>query len=461
MSSQSQSTPAHAIAKAAKTAFEASQLLPASERILALLEIIKELNNSKAEILAANREDMQAAQLEVESGRMSESLMKRLDLGRGDKWDSMIAGVANVADLPDPTGNVTYARELDDDLELYRVSCPIGVLLVIFEARPEVVVNIASLAIKSGNAAILKGGKESNRTTKLLSQAIATGLSQTSLPETYVQTIQTRTEVSSLLEMDQYIDLVIPRGSNSLVQSIQKSTRIPVMGHADGLCHIYLDESADVQKAIRVVIDSKLDYPSACNSVETLVVNQAVLHTVWPEVASSLLAANVNLLCDPLTLKALELISPPPQNIATHVQPSTAASYATEHLSLTLSVVTVPSLQFAIQFINSHSSHHTDSIITESDLSASVFCRGVDSAGTFMNASTRFADGFRYGFGTEVGISTGRIHARGPVGLEGLVTYKYMMRSRGASGHVVGDFGVGEGKKKYKHARIEATTVPF
>lgn len=189
--------------------------------------------------------------------------------------------------------------------------------------------------------------------------------------------------------------------------------------------------------------------------------NQAVLRTVWPEVASSLLAANVNLLCDPLTLKALELISPPPQSIATHVQPSTATSYATEHLSLTLSVVTVPSLQFAIQFINSHSSHHTDSIITESDLSASVFCRGVDSAGTFVNASTRFADGFRYGFGTEVGISTGRIHARGPVGLEGLVTYKYMMRSKGASGHVVGDFGVGEGKKKYKHARIEAATVPF
>ena len=210
---------------------------------------------------------------------MSDSLLKRLDLTQGDKWESMLQGILDVASLPDPTGTVTYARELDDDLELYRVACPIGVLLVIFEARPEVVVNIATLAIKSGmcfrfpylrqvlttssgNAAILKGGKESHRTTGLLSKAISAGLAQTALSETYIQTIQTRAEVSSLLELDQYIDLVIPRGSNSLVKSIQNSTRIPVMGHADGLCSVYLDESADVEKAVRVVIDSKVRFDS-------------------------------------------------------------------------------------------------------------------------------------------------------------------------------------------------------
>lgn len=222
---------------------------------------------------------LQAAQTEVAAGRMSDSLLKRLDLTQGDKWESMLQGILDVASLPDPTGTVTYARELDDDLELYRVACPIGVLLVIFEARPEVVVNIATLAIKSGmcfrfpylrqvlttssgNAAILKGGKESHRTTGLLSKAISAGLAQTALSETYIQTIQTRAEVSSLLELDQYIDLVIPRGSNSLVKSIQNSTRIPVMGHADGLCSVYLDESADVEKAVRVVIDSKVRFDS-------------------------------------------------------------------------------------------------------------------------------------------------------------------------------------------------------
>ncbi|KAF9480541.1 gamma-glutamyl phosphate reductase [Pholiota conissans] len=390
---------------------------------------------------------------------MSDSLLKRLDLGRGDKWDSMLQGISDVAALPDPTGIVTYAMELDSDLDLYRVSCPIGVLLVIFEARPEVVVNIAALAIKSGNAAILKGGKESNRTTLLLSDAISAGLAQTAVPEKYIQTIQTRTEVASLLELDDYIDLVIPRGSNSLVKSIQNSTRIPVMGHADGLCSVYLDESADKAKAIRVAVDSKIDYPSACNAAETLVVHESLLQAVWPAVAKALLEANVRLLCDSASLSALDSLSPLPSNFKTHVRHSKPEDYTTEHLSLVISVVSVPSLQSAIEFINAHSSHHTDSIVTENDQAASTFCRAVDSAGTFINASTRFADGFRYGFGTEVGISTGRIHARGPVGLEGLVIYKYMMKSKGPQGHIVGEFGAG--KKQFKHQRIQATTVPF
>ncbi|PCH36256.1 gamma-glutamyl phosphate reductase [Wolfiporia cocos MD-104 SS10] len=452
---------ARTIAQSAKAAFEASQLISSSERIKALSAIRKELESAKDEILAANRRDLEAAQLEVDAGRMSSSLLKRLDLGKGDKWDSMLQGVTDVANLPDPTGIVTYASELDDDLELYRVSCPIGVLLVIFEARPEVVINIAALAIKSGNAAILKGGKESNETAQLLSKAIQTALSRSSIPSTYIQTIQTRAEVSALLALDQYIDLVIPRGSNSLVRNIQNNTRIPVMGHADGLCSVFLDESADLDKAIRVVLDSKTDYPAACNAAETLIVHENVLASIWPAVAKSLLDADVKLLCDPATLSVLSSLSPAPVNLHTHVHPSTPESYVTEHLSLTLSVLAVPSLSAAIKHINAHSSHHTDSIVTEDAGAASTFCRGVDSAGTFVNASTRFADGFRYGFGTEVGISTGRIHARGPVGLEGLVTYKYMMKSKAEKGHVVGEFGVGEGKKRYKHRRVAVDSVPF
>ncbi|KAF8637608.1 hypothetical protein AX17_002677 [Amanita inopinata Kibby_2008] len=423
------------IAKAAKSAFEASQLIDSSERVKALHAIRSELQSRKTEILAANVEDLQAAQIVVDAGLMSESLLKRLDLNKGDKWDSLLQGIIDVANLPDPTGKVSYASELDDGLELYRVSCPIG------------------------NAAILKGGKESNRTTQLLAQAIASGLSKTALPETYVQTIQTRAEVSSLLELDRYIDLVIPRGSNSLVRNIQNNTRIPVMGHADGLCSVYVDESADVEKAIRIVVDAKTDYPSACNAAETLIIHDSLLHTVWPVVARALLTAGVKLLCDPATLSALQSIEPPLENPQTLVSPSTESSYSIEHLSLTLSVIALPSLEAAIQFINAHSSHHTDSIVTENEAAASAFCRGVDSAGTFVNASTRFADGFRYGFGTEVGISTGRIHARGPVGLEGLVIYKYMMKSKDKAGHIVGDFGAG--KRQYKHKSITAASVPF
>ncbi|OCB86535.1 glutamate-5-semialdehyde dehydrogenase [Sanghuangporus baumii] len=449
------------IAKAAKAAFEASQLIDASERIKALHLIKSELEALQPEIQEANKVDLEAAQREVEAGRLSSSLVKRLDLFKGDKWDAMLQGVMDVAALPDPTGNVSYASELDDNLELYRVSCPIGVLLVIFEARPEVVVNIAALAIKSGNAAILKGGKESIRTTALLSQAIRTALSKTQLPHDYIQTIQTREEVSSLLSQDRYIDLVIPRGSNSLVRHIQNNTRIPVMGHADGLCTVFLDESADEAKAVRIVVDSKTDYPAACNAAETLLVHEKLLTTLWPNVAKALLEAGVLLLCDTPSLSVLQNLPVSVPNLSTRVRPSKPEDYSTEHLSLTLSVLTVPSLSAAIRYINAHSSHHTDAIVTESQANATQFCRGVDSAGTYVNASTRFADGFRYGFGTEVGISTGRIHARGPVGLEGLCTYKYIMRSKDDKGHIVAEFGSGEGKKKFKHEKISASRLPF
>jgi len=281
-------------------------------------------------------------------------------------------------------------------------------------------------------------------------------LSQSKLHEDYIQVVQTREEISDLLEQDKFIDLVIPRGSNALVSHIQRSTRIPVMGHADGLCTVFLDESADPTKACRVVLDSKINYPAACNSAETLLVHSNLLNTVWPRVASTMLGANVELRCDERTLTSIKDI---PFNSGI-VKLSTPEDYETEFLSLVMAVKAVDTFDEAVAFINQHSSHHTDSIVTESMKNAGRFCRSVDSAGTFVNASTRFADGLRYGFGTEVGISTGRTHARGPVGLEGLVIYKYLLQSEGEQGHVVGEFGTASGKKRYLHEPIKAT-LPF
>lgn len=447
---------AEEIAKAAKSAFEASQLVSSQERSNILLAVKAELERQKETILEANKKDMEAAQAQVVAGSLSASLVKRLDLSSGDKWDSMLQGVVDVSKLPDPLGRVTYSIALDDGLELYRVTCPIGVLLIIFEARPEVVINIASLAIKSGNAAILKGGKESLHSTTALANCVRTALSQSRLPGDYIQVVQTRDEISQLLEQDKYIDLVIPRGSNALVSHIQHSTRIPVMGHADGLCTVFLDESADPTKATRVVVDSKINYPAACNSAEILVIHSSLLDTVWPKVAEALVSAKVELRCDERTLAAIPS-SISPSGLVKSASPS---DYATEFLSLIMAVKAVDTFEEAVAFINAHSSHHTDSIVTESTPNASRFCRSVDSAGTFVNASTRFADGLRYGFGTEVGISTGRTHARGPVGLEGLTIYKYMLKSGGEGGHIVGEFGTGSGKKSYKHEAIVGR-LPF
>ncbi|GAA5890121.1 hypothetical protein JCM6882_009233 [Rhodosporidiobolus microsporus] len=455
---------AEEIARQAKEAFDASQLLDSAERHTALVALKEALTTHKDAILAANQLDMDAAKEQVAAGNLSSSLLKRLDLlSSADKYDSMLQGILDVDSLPDPTGQVTYARTLDEGLELHRVTCPIGVLLVIFEARPEVIVNITALAIKSGNAAILKGGKESNHTQKVMTDVIQGALSSTQLPPAYIQTVSTRSEIASLLSQDRYIDLVIPRGSNSLVKSIQNDSRIPVMGHADGLCAVFVDESAVEKKAVNVVVDSKTTYTAACNSAETLLIHEALLPSLWPKLASSLLSANIALRCDSATLSALSsdaIVSSHPL-FSQLVTPSTPEDYDTEFLELILAVKAVPSCAAAIQHINSHSSHHTDCIVTEDDANAKAFCRGIDSAGVYVNASTRFADGFRYGFGTEVGVSTGKTHARGPVGLEGLVIYKYQVRSTAEDGHGTAVFGTGEGKKPFLHTPLPLGDSPF
>ena len=429
-----------AIARQSREAALALGALDTEERNYALRAVRDSLVAERETILEANRTDKDDARRQVEEGSLSKALFTRLDL-EGEKFDGMIAGVDDVLKLPDPVGVVHAATRLDSGLDLYQVSCPIGVIGVIFEARPEAAVQISALTLKSANSVILKGGREADRTNRALAHAIRKGLSQvTGVPEDAVQLIATREEVHHLLDLDEWIDLIIPRGSNELVRSIQESTRIPVLGHADGICSVYLDASADPGKAIDVVVDSKTQYPATCNSVETLLVHRHAL-SVLSRVGAALRERGVELRCDAESLAALD-----------GAEPSSEVDYDTEFLDLVLAVNTVDSLDDAIEHINRHGSHHTDAIVTE-DAAAAERCmaRG-DSAGVFRNAATRFADGFRYGLGAEVGISTNKTHARGPVGLEGLVISKFRLLGNGQK---VADYG--PGRKSFQHERISTS----
>ena len=348
--------------------------------------------------------------------------------------------------------------ELDTDLNLTRVSCPIGVLLIIFEARPEVIANIASLAIKSGNAAILKGGKESTESFTTIAHIVSDALSGTAVPNDAIQLVTTRDAIEPLLSLDRYIDLVIPRGGNELVRWVKRNTQIPVLGHADGLCSIYLRADVDSKLATRVVVDAKTSYPAACNAVETLLVDENALNGVFTTVAKGLLNKSVQLRCDAASLQAIKPHLS--ESELQRVTSSTDADYRTEFLDLILAVKTIPtqesehqSADEAIDHINTHSSHHTDVILTEDAAIAEYFLDSVDSAGVFWNTSSRMADGQRFGFGTEVGISTNKIHARGPVGLEGLTIYKWLLRG---TGQVSAEYGACEGGKTWKHRHLLA-----
>ncbi|KAF7860319.1 hypothetical protein EAF04_008446 [Stromatinia cepivora] len=441
-------TPAEA-ASGAKTASHILATLPTSSRNAALTAIHDALLQNKEDILAANAQDLELARKEVEGGRLSLTIVSRLDLGKKGKYEDMLKGILDVRDLDDPVGKVTLRTRLDDGLDLERVSCPIGVLLIIFEARPEVIANIASLAIKSGNAAILKGGKDSTESFIAISTVISAALQSTEVPAAAIQLVTTRDVIPQLLALDQYIDLVIPRGSNELVRYIKENTKIPVMGHADGLCSIYLENTADPAMATRVIVDSKTSYPAACNSVETLLVEQAALETVLPQVAEALLEKGVSLRCDASSKATLTSKLPSHQGV--FLQDAVDSDFDTEHLSLTLAIKTVSNLNEAVSHINIHGSHHTDVILTSSSELAERFMASVDSAGVFWNTSSRMADGMRFGFGTEVGISTNKIHARGPVGLEGLMIYKYKIRG---NGQMSVEYGEGEGQKRFKHENI-------
>lgn len=432
-------------AQSAKSASHVLATLSEADRNDALTAIHAGLTAARDEILAANARDLDLAHKAAADGKLSQSLVSRLDLGKAGKWEDMLKGILDVRGLEDPVGRVTLRTRLDDGLDLERVTCPIGVLLIIFEARPEVIANIAALAIKSGNAAILKGGKESTESFVAISRAISSALEKTNVPNGAIQLVTTRDVIPQLLALDRYIDLVIPRGSNELVRYIKDNTKIPVLGHADGLCSVYLDASADQNLAVDVIVDSKTNYPAACNSLETLLVQEPALTDLLPSVASALAAKGVELRCD-LRSKAALANTP---NL--RIVDATEEDYNTEFLTLTLAVKTVSGPAEAIAHINTHGSKHTDVILTSNQKDAEDFMNAIDSAGVYHNASTRFADGMRYGFGTEVGISTNKIHSRGPVGLEGLMIYKYKIRGRG---QVSAAYGEGDGKKRYKHEKL-------
>lgn len=455
--SLTESTP-EAAAKAAAFSARNLAILSVDARNNALTAIHDALKADKQSILDANGRDMELAKEAAKGGKLSQSLIKRLDLSRPGKFEDMLQGILDVRKLPDPVGKIDLRTRLDEGLEMTRVSCPIGVLLIIFEARPEVIANIAALAIKSGNAAILKGGKESTESFRTISTIISKALESTKVPNAAIQLVKTRDVIDQLLELDRYIDLVIPRGGNELVRYVKDHTKIPVLGHADGLCSVYLHADADKDTAVKVVVDSKCDYPAACNATETLLVHEDVLSTVLPAVAEALVQKGVTLKCDEPSLAALKSLS---GNITT----ASEEDYNTEFLDLTLAIKTVPksstssssddtSLDLAVAHINAHGSKHTDVIVTTSEAAAEKFMSAVDSAGVYWNASSRFADGMRYGFGTEVGISTNKIHSRGPVGLEGLTIYKYKIRG---TGQTAGEYGEGAGKRKFLHEVLPLT----
>ncbi|MDJ0597752.1 MAG: glutamate-5-semialdehyde dehydrogenase [Crocosphaera sp.] len=417
---------------AEKTAQAARKLggLSTEDRNQAIQAIAQALETASNDIIQANELDCQLA----ENDGISKPLYNRLKLG-DTKLKATIKGVRDVVNLPDPVGHISIHRELDEGLILKRVSCPLGVLGIIFEARPEALIQITSLAIKSGNGVILKGGKEALNSCQTLVKVIREALETTKVSPEAVQLLTTREEIRNLLELDEYIDLIIPRGSNEFVRFIQQNTNIPVLGHADGICHLYIDQKADLETAISITVDSKTQYPAACNAIETLLVHQDIAAQFLPKIADALTSHQVILRGDQLTQNYL------------NIEAATEQDWKTEYSDLILSIKIVESLEAAINHINTYGSKHTDAIVTEDKNSAELFMNQVDAAGVYHNCSTRFADGFRYGFGAEVGISTQKMPPRGPVGLEGLVTYKYQVTGKG---HVAATYS-GKNAKTFTH----------
>jgi glutamate-5-semialdehyde dehydrogenase len=384
------------------------------------------LKNSEA-IFEANSEDMDAG---VKSG-LAEPLMKRLKFDE-QKLKDAVDGLNGLIGLPDPLFRTVFIRQLDRGLTLRRVTCPIGVIGVIFESRPDALIQIASLCLKSGNCAILKGGSEAANTNRVLFELIHAAGVEAGIPDIFLTLIETRADIDGLFDCYESVDLLIPRGSNEFVRYIMERSRVPVMGHSDGVCHIYADRAADVSKAISVIRDAKTQYAAVCNAVECLLVHRVVAGSLLPALYEDMSGRRVTLRGCPETLKIIP------------AEAADADDFGREYLDYTMAVKVVEGIDEAIDHINRLGSHHTDCILTEDAEAAEHFMLMVDSAGVYQNCSTRFADGFRYGFGAEVGVSTGKLHARGPVGLDGLVTYKYRLYG---NGHVVADYA--EGRRRF------------
>ena len=386
--------------------------------------VVEALQAHSEEIFEANKKDLEQAAKD----HVAAPIVKRLKFDE-TKLRDVVAGIQDLVNLPDPLFRKQMNRQLDEGLTLVRETCPIGVIGVIFEARPDALIQISALCIKSGNCVILKGGSETMNSNRVLFNIIYDAVTASGMPENCMLQLEARSEISELLTCNEYVDLLIPRGSNAFVQYIMNNTKIPVMGHADGICHIYVDKNADIEKAIPIIIDAKTQYVSACNAVETLLIHKDIVDEIVPKLYEKLKENHVE-------LRGSERIV----NL-TGCTESNEEDDRTEYLDLIVSAKEVESLEEAIDHINYFGSHHTDCIITEDKETAEHFMRYVDSAGVYQNCSTRFADGYRYGFGAEVGISTSKIHARGPVGLEGLVSYKYKLYG---SGNIVDDYAKGE-----------------
>jgi glutamate-5-semialdehyde dehydrogenase len=434
-------TPVRAAAEAAKQAARHLAPLPESVRNAALEAIAQALEAATGPLLAANALDLAAAADLKATGELTEATIARLRLTPA-KLAEMVEQVRAVASLPEPLGRILAATELDEHLELEKLSVPLGVLAVIFEARPDAITQISALAIKSGNAVILKGGREVERTMRVILATMHAALARTSVPAAAVSGVYGRESVQALLSLNHLIDLVIPRGSNALVQHIQRNTLIPVLGHADGVCHIYIDQAADPALINPIVVDSKTQYPAVCNAVETILIHAAIAPDILPSLARALQEKSVKLRGDTRTQALLPSVT---------IDPVPDSEWHTEYSDLVLAIRIVDSLDHALDHIEQYGSHHTDAILTTNPATAARFLAEVDSANVLHNCSTRFSDGFRYGFGAEVGISTSKLHARGPVGLDGIVTYKYRLTG---SGHIVRDY-TGANALPYRHQKLK------
>jgi len=410
-------------------------VLPAKVKNRALIAIANAIKASQRQILTANKKDVEDA----EKSKLSHVLVKRLKLD-AYKINEIVDEVKSVAKLEDPAGKVLSQVELDKGLMLYQVTCPIGVIGAIFESRPDAAVQISALCLKSGNAVMLKGGSEARNSNKVLVDVISKTAERNLIPKGSVQLLETREEVAEMLKLDSYINLIIPRGSNKFVKYVQEHTKIPVLGHSEGICHIFVDKDADIKKAIDICFDAKCQYPAVCNAMETMLVHKDIAKRFLPLMIEKFKKAKVEIRGDEKTARILG-----------GIKKAAEKDWATEYNDLVLSVKVVNDLNEAISHINKYGSMHTDAVVTENRASAEKFMSLVDSASVMWNASTRFADGFRYGKGAEIGISTAKIHSRGPVGLEGLVIYKYKLVGKG---HVVRDY-IGKNAKKFKHKIIK------
>src|SRR5579859_1636294 len=426
-------------AEAAKLARAASRklaVLSEDVRNAALERAALRLEENAARILAANAEDVRAAEELARAGKMSAAMLARLRLNEKSVGE-MAEKVRSVMRLPDPLGRRLAVTELDEGLVLTKETCPLGVVAVVFESRPDVLPQVASLALKSGNAILLKGGTEAARTNEVLMAIWREALAELAeLPQGAAQMLQSRADVMDLLNLERDVDLLIPRGGKEFVEKISRQSRIPVLGHGEGICHVYVHAAADLQKAERIVVDAKVDYPAACNSVETLLVDGAVAAEFLPKVVARLLAEGVEVRGCVRTLAIVK---------SNELKAASEEDWATEYGDLILSVKVVDGVDEAIAHIHEYGSSHTEAIVTEDPQAAETFLNEVDAAGVYHNASTRFADGYRYGFGAEVGISNGKLHSRGPMGLDGLTTYKHKLRG---TGQTAGEYKTG---RKFTH----------